>query len=94
MSLGRQKFIPHRNGTMTVWAAVELLKGHIITTEDCIDSHHGWRLGAIIHALRERGWEIDTDMRPARDGSRRIAHYSLVHAPEVEKARYRKPKAA
>lgn len=40
------------------------------------------RLGAIIHELRQDGWEIDTNYK--NETGHRNCHYILVKAPELK----------
>ena len=55
------------------WAITALLQGRAISTQHQIDEVGGWRLGAIVCALKKPPffWKIDTH----KVGSKRVAHY-------------------
>lgn len=64
----------YSNKTQIFWTCKALLGGRTINHMDEIGEARGWRLGAIIHNLRQKYyWPIETEYR----GSERIAHYSL-----------------
>lgn len=65
----------HSNRSQIYWTCKALVEGRTITHWDEIGEVRGWRLGAIIHNLRQKyGWPIEADYR----GSENIAHYRLV----------------
>jgi hypothetical protein len=60
--------------TQVFWTCKALLDGRIINQQTEINEVRGWRLGAIIHRLKnEYNWPIDADCR----GPQNVAHYSL-----------------
>lgn len=64
----------YSNKTQIFWTCKALLEGRTINHMDEIGEARGWRLGAIIHNLRQKyHWPIETEYR----GPERIAHYSL-----------------
>lgn len=64
----------HSNRTQIYWTCKALVLGRTINHMDEIGEARGWRLGAIIHNLRNKyHWPIQTDYR----GPERIAYYRL-----------------
>lgn len=64
----------HSNKTQVYWTCKALIDGRTINHMDEIGEVQGWRLGAIIHNLRQKyRWPIETEYR----GPERIAHYWL-----------------
>jgi hypothetical protein len=75
--------------TQVFWVCSVLLQHRIITHRTEINEVHGWRLGAIIHRLKnEYGWSIQAEYRAPRN----IAHYSLK--AEIDRATLRFPPSA
>jgi hypothetical protein len=64
----------HSNKTQVYWACKALITGRTINHMDEIGETKGWRLGAIVHNLRQKyNWPINT----VYVGPENIAHYSL-----------------
>jgi hypothetical protein len=60
--------------TQVFWTCKALLDGRTINQQTEINEVRGWRLGAIIHRLKnEYNWPIEPDYR----GPQNVAHYSL-----------------
>lgn len=54
-----------------------LQRGARLTHADALRLGWGWRLAADIHALRERGWAIQTTLEQKTQGRRPVARYWL-----------------
>ena len=79
----------HSNQTQRAWVCAELLSGRTITTKTEIREVNGWRLAAIIHALRDAyDWPIESEYR----GKSKIKHYWL--RPGTDPAKLRFPPSA
>ena len=75
--------------TQVFWTCQALVHGRTISTRTEIREVRGWRLGAIVHTLRDRyGWPIVTDLR----GPDNVAHYSLPS--DVDRKSLRFPPSA
>lgn len=75
--------------TQVYWTCKNLLDGRTISTRTEIREVKGWRLGAIIHTLRDKyKWPILTELR----GPENVAYYSL--APHANRASLRFPPSA
>ena len=75
--------------TQVYWTCKALLDGRTISTKTEIREVKGWRLGAIVHALRKTyGWPILAEYR----GPENVAHYRL--APGTDRSRLRFPDSA
>jgi hypothetical protein len=73
--------------TQIRWACLMLIKGREISHAHEIAEANGWRLGAIIHKLKDRyKWPI-----LVRYGERGIAYYRLGR--EVDVAALKKPRS-
>ena len=79
----------YSNPTQVYWTCKSLLEGRTISTKTEIREVRGWRLGAIIHTLRDKyHWPISTELR----GPENVAYYSL--APGADRIRLRFPPSA
>ena len=75
--------------TQIYWTCKALLSGRTINHIDEIGEARGWRLGAIIHNLRQNhNWPIEVEYR----GSQNIAHYWL--RKDCDRKRLRFPSSA
>ena len=75
--------------TQVFWTCKALIDGRTISTRTEIREVRGWRLGAIVHTLREGyGWPIQTELR----GPEGVAFYRL--APDTDPKRLRYPPSA
>jgi hypothetical protein len=75
--------------TQVYWTCKALIDGRTISTRTEIREVRGWRLGAIVHTLRDRyGWPILADYR----GPENVAYYRL--APGTDPASLRYPPSA
>ncbi|MRX49902.1 hypothetical protein GI374_05430 [Paracoccus sp. S-4012] len=75
--------------TQVFWTCKALIDGRTINHRTEIREVKGWRLGAIIHRLKdEYGWPILTDYR----GPENVAHYRLK--PDTDLSRLRFPPSA
>lgn len=64
----------YSRNTQVSWACKALLDGRTITHKSQANEAGGWRLGAIVHHLRNHySWPIETDTGPGR-----IAFYRLA----------------
>ena len=75
--------------TQVFWTCCALLEGRAISHKTEIREVNGWRLGAIVHRLRnEYDWPIAVEYR----GAENIAYYSLP--PGYDRSRLRFPPSA
>ncbi|MCJ1900959.1 hypothetical protein MR829_11300 [Paracoccus versutus] len=75
--------------TQVFWTCKALIEGRTINHKTEIREVRGWRLGAIIHRLKDQyGWPILTELR----GPQNVAHYWL--APGTDPARLKYPLSA
>ncbi|MEL7104786.1 MAG: hypothetical protein AAGM21_02625 [Pseudomonadota bacterium] len=73
------------NPTQVYWTCKALIEGRTITHKTEIREVRGWRLGAIVHKLREDfGWPITSEFR----GGDNIAHYFLPKDCDWTKLRF------
>jgi hypothetical protein len=75
--------------TQVFWTCKALIDGRTISTRTEIREVRGWRLGAIVHTLRDKYcWPILADYR----GPENVAYYRL--APGTDPASLRYPPSA
>ena len=71
------------------WTCKALLDGRTINQQTELREVRGWRLGAIVHRLKdEYHWPIDANYR----GPRNVAHYSLKEG--IDRTKLRLPRSA
>lgn len=58
-----------------------LLSGQSITPIEALDLYGSFRLSSIIYRLRDRGYDIRTEMVTIRKGTR-VARYTLIQKKE------------
>lgn len=75
--------------TQRFWVCHNLLAGRVLSTQDEISEAKGWRLAAVIHALKQEfDWPIHSEYR----GRDNIKHYWL--APGTDRTRLKFPRSA
>ncbi|NDR58657.1 hypothetical protein [Aliiruegeria sabulilitoris] len=79
----------HSRQTQIFWCCKALLEGRKITHKTEIREVNGWRLGAMVHRLKDEfGWPIRTEYR----GAENYAYYWLPES--VDRSKLNFPKSA
>ena len=79
----------YSNPTQVFWCCKALLDGRTISHKTEIREVNGWRLGAIIHALRKKyDWPIHAEYR----GPENVAFYRL--SPGTDRTTLKFPRSA
>lgn len=71
--------------TQVYWTCKALLDGRTISHKTEIREIKGWRLGAIIHRLKNKyGWPVLVEYR----GPENVAHYRLEPGTDISRLRF------
>jgi D-alanyl-D-alanine carboxypeptidase len=64
--------------TLQIKVLNHLKQGKPITNREAVQSFQCYRLGDVIHRLRKKGHEIETDLIPNQTNHQKHAKYTLI----------------